>query len=101
VEEPAPIHFGDMREKLGGEYIANVVKRPDGGSVIGVGTHSQGNFDLIQLKNNPPWSFAPDTKVSLQGAHGSEIVRSFCFLDAHETVLTCGEDGQIKAWRGE
>jgi len=39
VEEPAPIHFGDMREKLGGEYIANVVRRPDGGSVIGVGTH--------------------------------------------------------------
>lgn len=39
VEEPPPVHFGDMREKLGGEYIANVVGRPDGGAVVGVGTH--------------------------------------------------------------
>ena len=39
VEEPPPVHFGDMREKLGGEYIANVVKRPDGGAVVGVGSH--------------------------------------------------------------
>ena len=39
VEEPAPVHYGDMREKLAGEYIANVVKRPDGGAVLGIGTH--------------------------------------------------------------
>lgn len=39
VEEPPPVHFGDMREKLGGEYVANVIRRPIGGSVIGVGTH--------------------------------------------------------------
>jgi SEL1 protein len=39
VEELAPTHFGDMREKLGEEYVANVLRRPDGGSVIGVGTH--------------------------------------------------------------
>ena len=39
VEEPPPVRFGDMREKLGGEYVANVVKRPDGGAVVGVGSH--------------------------------------------------------------
>ena len=39
VEEPPPVHFGDMREKLGGEYVTNVIRRPIGGSVIGVGTH--------------------------------------------------------------
>lgn len=39
VEEPPPSHFGDMREKLAGEYVANVIRRPDAGSVIGVGTH--------------------------------------------------------------
>lgn len=87
VEEPAPTHFGDMREKLGGEYVANVLRRPDGGSVIGVGTHSRENFDLIQFKNNPPWSFALDSKVSLRGAHGSEIVRSFCFLDSVNLLI--------------
>ncbi|KAL2059996.1 hypothetical protein VTL71DRAFT_9818 [Oculimacula yallundae] len=101
VEEPLPLHHGDVRELLGGEYVANVVRRPDGGAVIGVGTHSRESFDLIQLRNNPPWTFSPDSKVTLPGAHGSEIVRSFCFLDSHQTVLTCGEDGQIKAWRGD
>lgn len=39
VEEPLPVHFGDMREKLGGEYVANVLTRPDGGAVLGLGTH--------------------------------------------------------------
>jgi WD repeat-containing protein 89 len=78
---------------------------------------SQETFDLIQFMNAPPWSFAPDSKVTLLGAHGSEVVRSFCFLDSvsylmhlvwvlakisqHKTVLTCGEDGRIKAWRDE
>lgn len=47
VEEPSPIHFGDMREKLGVEYIANVVRRPDGGAVIGVGTH---RYVLVSLR---------------------------------------------------
>lgn len=44
-------------------------------------SHSQRNFDLIQLRNDPPWTFSPETKVTLPGAHGSEIVRAFCFLD--------------------
>ncbi len=40
VEEPAPMHFGDMRtEQKAGEYVANVLRRPDGGAVIGVGDH--------------------------------------------------------------
>jgi hypothetical protein len=43
---------------------------------------SREGFDLIQLKNGPPWTFALESKVTLSGAHGSEIVRSFCFLDS-------------------
>lgn len=39
VEEPPPIHFGDLREKMRGEYAANVLRRPDGGAVAGIGTH--------------------------------------------------------------
>ncbi|TVY84732.1 putative WD repeat-containing protein [Lachnellula suecica] len=101
VEEPPPVHYGDMRENLGGEYVANVLRRPDGGAVLGVGTHSRESFDLIQLKKGSPWTFAPDSKVTLIGAHGSEIIRSFCFIDSHQTVLSCGEDGKIKAWKSE
>jgi hypothetical protein len=43
---------------------------------------SRESVDLIQLKKNPPWGFVPESKVTLLGAHGSEIVRSFCFLDS-------------------
>ncbi|KAG9236825.1 WD repeat-containing protein-like protein 89 [Amylocarpus encephaloides] len=94
-----PRHFGDLREGLGGEYVADVVVRGGGSTVLGVGSHSQASFDLIQLKKTPPWTFAPETKNTLRGGHGSEIVRAFCFLDEHQTVLTAGEDGQVKAWR--
>ena len=38
-ERPAAVHFGDMRGLLGCEYIANVRRRPDGGAVIGAGSH--------------------------------------------------------------
>ncbi|KAI1003226.1 hypothetical protein K3495_g4976 [Podosphaera aphanis] len=100
-KESRQIHFHDMRDKLGGEYVAKVIGRPDGGAVMGSGAHSRETFDLVQLKNNPPWSFAPEEKVTLCGAHGTDIVRSFCFLDTHHTVFTCGEDGQVKAWRGD
>jgi hypothetical protein len=39
IEEPAPVNFGDIREMLGGEYAANVVRRPDGSAVLGIGSH--------------------------------------------------------------
>jgi len=99
IEEPPPIHFGDLREKLGCEYVANVLARPGGGAVVGVGNHSQETFDLIQLANEPPWTFKQESTVNLYEAHGSDIVRSFCFLDEHKIIVTAGEDGQIKAWR--
>lgn len=38
-KEQSPVNYGDMREALEGEYIANVVRRPDGGAVLGIGTH--------------------------------------------------------------
>jgi SEL1 protein len=42
---------------------------------------SRESFELIQLKNSTPWVLSPESKVILPGAHGSEVVRSFCFLD--------------------
>ncbi|EPE30819.1 WD40 repeat-like protein [Glarea lozoyensis ATCC 20868] len=101
IEEPAAVSFGDMRELLGGEYAANVVRRTDGSAVLGIGSHSRESFDLIQLRKHSSWNFVPEERVNLTGAHGSEIVRSFCFMDSHKTVLTAGEDGQVKAWGSE
>lgn len=39
VEEPPPRDFGDLREHLSCEYVANVISRPGGGAVAGIGTH--------------------------------------------------------------
>ena len=39
VEEPLPIQYGDMRDQVGGEYAANIVARPDGSAVLGIGKH--------------------------------------------------------------
>jgi SEL1 protein len=39
VEESPPVHFGDLREKLGCEYIANVMSRPGSSAVVGFGNH--------------------------------------------------------------
>ena len=50
--------------------------------------HSRESFDLVQLKNGSPWTFAPESKVTLVGAHSSEIVRAFCFLDSVSTSTT-------------
>ena len=60
---------------------------------------SQQMFGLVHLSKNPEWSFDQDTVVNLPDAHGTELVRAFCFLDQEQTVYTGGEDGQIKAWR--
>lgn len=38
-------------------------------------------FELIQLRNDAPWTFVQESRVALADAHGSEIVRTFCFLD--------------------
>jgi hypothetical protein len=42
---------------------------------------SQETFDLVQLRKDPPWTFVPEDKVLLSDGHGSDIVRSFCFID--------------------
>lgn len=41
VEEQPPKDFGDIRESIGGEYVANVIRRGDGGAAMGIGTHRQ------------------------------------------------------------
>jgi len=39
IEEPPPVHFGDLRERLGCEYVANILPRPGGSAVVGIGSH--------------------------------------------------------------
>jgi hypothetical protein len=56
-------------------------------------------FRLIHLSKPESWALDKDSVVGFPCAHGSEIVRSFCFFDGQDIVFTAGEDGFIKAWR--
>ncbi|KAI1098578.1 WD40 repeat-like protein [Jackrogersella minutella] len=96
----ATTDFGDMREILGCQYIANIFAKSNGaGAVIGAGAHDQQAFHMIHLAKGQGWDLDQDNFVSMPGAHSSEIVRSFCFYDEVQTVYSAGEDGYIKAWR--
>ncbi|KAI2604072.1 WD40 repeat-like protein [Hypoxylon fragiforme] len=96
----ATINFGDMRNVLGCQYIANVFAKSNGaGAVIGAGAHDQEAFELVHLNKAQDWSFDRENSVGLPGAHSSEIIRSFCFYDEAQTVFSAGEDGYIKAWK--
>lgn len=67
-------------------------------------SHSKHAFELIFLAKNPHgqgWAVDRGNCVGLPGAHGDEIVRSFCFFDEAHVVYTAGEDGNVKAWRPE
>ncbi|KAI6250627.1 hypothetical protein HI914_00298 [Erysiphe necator] len=99
--EREEVHFGDLRGVLGGEYVADVQRRPGGEAVVGIGSHSRIKFDLVQLKGDPKWTFAPDERITLDRAHGSDVVRSFCYFDEHRIIFTGGEDGKVKAWKGD
>lgn len=63
---------------------------------------SKQGFELVFLAKNPNgegWALDRENSVGLPGAHGEEIVRSFCFFDEAHVVYTAGEDGNVKAWR--
>ncbi|KAH7313533.1 WD40-repeat-containing domain protein [Stachybotrys elegans] len=96
-------HFGDLRQGLGCQYVANVSPKADGtGVILGAGAqeNSQQGFELVFLtKGESAWAFDRSSSVGLPGAHGEEIVRAFCFIDEDQVVITAGEDGSVKAWR--
>ncbi|RSL92813.1 hypothetical protein CDV31_014990 [Fusarium ambrosium] len=95
--------FGDMRSVLGCQYVADITPKMDGsGAILGAGAQDKQAFELVFLAKNPSgegWALDRDNSVGLPGAHGDEIVRSFCFFDEEHVVYTAGEDGNVKAWR--
>lgn len=94
--------FGDMRSTLQCQYVANVFPKMNGaGAIIGAGESEQKIFGLVHLgrDNQGKWSLDLESSVGLAGAHGEEIVRSFCFLDQQQIVFSVGEDGCVKSWQ--
>ncbi|KAK4132397.1 WD40 repeat-like protein [Trichocladium antarcticum] len=96
----ATADFGDVRARLGCQYLAGVVaNHREGGAVVGVGAQDQEMFQLFHLaKGAGGWGLDREAVVGLPGAHGSELVRSFCLFDDQQLVFTGGEDGCVKAW---
>ncbi|KAF4124897.1 WD domain, G-beta repeat [Geosmithia morbida] len=92
--------FGDVRGALDCRYVVDVVPKVDGtGAILGVGDQERGSFQLVFLAaQDHQWTLDRSTGVGLPGAHGEDIVRSFCFFDENQLVFTGGEDGKIKAW---
>ncbi|KAI5467608.1 WD40-repeat-containing domain protein [Mariannaea sp. PMI_226] len=95
--------FGDLRKVLTCQYVADVTPKMDGsGAILGAGSQDRQMFELVFLARNPDgqgWTLDRANSVGLPGAHGEEIVRSFCFYDDQHVVFTAGEDGNVKAWR--
>lgn len=94
-----PRAFGDLRPHLGCEYVVDLVLTRDRTAIIGAGSHSNGNLNLVPLRFTSEWILEQDQSIQLLGAHGEDVVRSICFDHSETTIFTGGEDGLIKAWR--
>ncbi|KAB8240927.1 WD40-repeat-containing domain protein [Aspergillus flavus] len=91
VQEPNPVQFGDLRQPLGCEYIAQLCIGSQG-PYVAAGHKIEKRLDLVPLTSNPSWQFDQENLWRLPGAHGEEVSQS---------VFTCGEDGFVRAWKPE
>ncbi|RAL05285.1 WD repeat protein [Aspergillus ibericus CBS 121593] len=98
TQEPEPVQFGDLRQPLGCEYIAQLCVGSQG-PYIAAGNKQETRLDLIPLVSTPSWRFDQDSLWRLPGAHGEEVVRSVYLDEQTQSVFTCGEDGFVRAWK--
>ncbi|CAN6672720.1 hypothetical protein TRVA0_047S00188 [Trichomonascus vanleenenianus] len=91
VDEPKPVDFGDIREKWGCEYVADVT---DG--YIACGSNSANQFKLLRYDNDEGLS---GETVVMDNGHGEEVVRAVCLDRDRQLIYTGGEDGRVVAWR--
>ncbi|KAF3398435.1 putative WD repeat-containing protein [Penicillium rolfsii] len=98
AQEPEPVHFEDVREPLGCEYVVQLCLGAQG-PYIAAGNKIDKRLDLIPLVSTPTWRFDQDNLWRLPGAHGEEVVRSVYLDEQSQSVFTCGEDGFVRAWK--
>ncbi|KAF2021084.1 WD40 repeat-like protein [Aaosphaeria arxii CBS 175.79] len=106
VKEPKPVAWGDVREGLGCEYLVGM-HWVGGEAYVVAGEHSTSTLSLIPLQPpssaDQPLNYTYDVarKIVLPDAHGGEVVRDL-FTDTHsQTTYTVGEDGCVRAWKGD
>ncbi|KAL4997872.1 WD40-repeat-containing domain protein [Aspergillus recurvatus] len=100
AQEPESIQFGDLRQPLGCEYIAQLCLGSQG-PYIAAGNKIDKRLDLIPLVPSPSWRFDEQNLWRLPGGHGEEVVRSIYVDEQNQSVFTCGEDGFVRAWKPE
>ncbi|KAJ5676789.1 uncharacterized protein N7477_002422 [Penicillium maclennaniae] len=98
TQGPEPVHFDDVREPLGCEYVAQLCIGSQG-PYIAAGNKIDQRLDLVPLVSSPSWQFDKDNLWRLPGAHGEEVVRSIYLDEQSQSVFTGGEDGYVRAWK--
>ena len=93
--------FGDLRPRLECEYVVDVLPSlGDDSAIVGAGWHSKQQLDIVALRRTgTEWEFDPHDIIRLGGAHGEAIIRSMYLDRDANSILTAGEDGDIKVWR--
>jgi WD40 repeat protein len=94
-ETPAPVEFGDIREKWNCQYVADVLN-----GFIAVGSNNNAStFNFLPYDNDASVDTA--NPISLKDAHGEEVVRCVHMDNQYQCIYTGGEDGIIKVWKPE
>ncbi|CAI7636561.1 unnamed protein product [Penicillium pancosmium] len=97
-EGPEPVQFGDVREPLACEYVAQLCIGSQG-PYMAAGNKIDQRLDLVPLVSSPTWQFDKDNTWRLPGAHGDEVVRAVYLDEQSQSVFTGGEDGYVRAWK--
>jgi len=103
--------WGDVRQKLGCDYVMTLVPETAGrGGTLVVGSHQQQWIDLMPFENNwsgktkrgrmLSWRIEAERGIRLAGGHGEEVARCIHMMQETRTVYTGGEDGLVKVWKG-
>ncbi|KAF3986856.1 hypothetical protein FT663_04194 [Candidozyma haemuli var. vulneris] len=92
-EEPQPSDIGDLRVWPHCEYVIEV--SPLGYAAFGANSESSLSVMPFDCESE---NFDKSSIVSFPGAHGEEVVRDVLLVPQSKLVITCGEDGGIKAW---
>lgn len=103
--------WGDMRQKLGCDYVMTLLSETaEGGGTLVAGSYQQQWIDLMPLENNwsgktrqgrmSGWRIDAERGIRLVGGHGEEVARCIHVMQETKTVYTGGEDGLVKVWKG-